>query len=67
MVGSLGVTVSGDGGFDIAPTNDFGLALFQERGKPTLLAINLTSGRATPIAKYKADANYTAIAIPTIN
>lgn len=66
-IGTLEVTVSGEGGFDIAPANNFGLAFFTERGKPTLLAVNLTTGRATPIAKYKADANYTAIAIPTID
>lgn len=66
VVGSLGLTVSGDGGFDIAPSDDFALALFQEKGKPTLLAINLTTGRATPIAKYTNTNNYTAIAIPTI-
>lgn len=66
IVGSLGTTVSGDGGFDIAPTDDFALALFQERNKPTLMVINLTTGRATPIAKYTSTNNYTAIAIPTI-
>lgn len=64
-VGSLGVTITGEGGFDISSVNDFALALFQERGKPTLLVINLTTGRATPIVKYPTDRNYTALAIDT--
>ncbi len=67
VVGSLGLTVSGEGGFDIAPNNnDFAMALFQERGKPTLMVINLMTGKATPIAKYTGDKMYTAFAIPTM-
>ena len=65
VVGSLGVTLSGEGGFDIAPNNDFAMALFQERGKPTLMVINLMTGKATPIAKYTGNKMYTAVAIPT--
>lgn len=66
LTGSLGLTLSGDGGFDIAPDNDFALALFRQNDKPTLMAVNLTTGRATAIAKYIGDKNYTAIAIPTL-
>lgn len=66
VVGPLGVTVSGEGGFDIAPGNDFALALFNERNKPTLMVVNLMTGKATPIAKYTGGKNYTAIAIPTM-
>ncbi|HVK97113.1 MAG TPA: DUF4394 domain-containing protein [Flavisolibacter sp.] len=64
-VGSLGFQISGEGGFDIAPSNDYGLAIFRESGKSTLFTIDLSTGRATIIAKYKLNNTYTGIAIPT--
>ncbi|MBA2333680.1 MAG: DUF4394 domain-containing protein [Blastocatellia bacterium] len=50
-VGSLGINVSGESGFDIAPGNNTALAAFQLQGSPTssLYSINLATGFATSV------------------
>ncbi|WP_345269072.1 DUF4394 domain-containing protein [Nibrella viscosa] len=64
-VGSLGLKVVGEGGFDISPSG-VPLALFEVNKKATLFTIDLETGRATTIAKYDKDLMYTGIAIPTM-
>jgi hypothetical protein len=64
VVGALGVDVSGDGGFDIAPNNT-GLAIYNISGKATLLTINLTTGKAENLGAVGTLTNAIGIAIPT--
>jgi hypothetical protein len=63
-VGSLGVDVSGNGGFDISSTN-VGLAVYSISGKPTLLTVNTTTGKAEVIGTVGTLTNAIGIAIPT--
>ena len=49
-VGPLGVNVTGEVGFDIAPSSNVALAAFQVgAGASTLYSVNLTTGSASPI------------------
>ncbi|MEO6039925.1 MAG: DUF4394 domain-containing protein, partial [Saprospiraceae bacterium] len=52
----------GEGGFDIS--GDVALGLFEGNKKATLFTVNLTTGRADILYKYKKDKTYTGIAIP---
>jgi hypothetical protein len=52
----------GEGGFDI--TGDVALGLFKVNQKATLFTVDLETGRASMIYKYKQGQNYTGIAIP---
>lgn len=63
VVGSLGMTVSEDGGFDIAPDGS-ALALFNVGDNSSLFSIDLTTGAATNVVTYN-NTVYTGIAIPT--
>ncbi|SMC00197.1 conserved hypothetical protein [Hymenobacter roseosalivarius DSM 11622] len=64
-VGSLNLNVSGDGGFDIDAKTGTALGLYPVNGKPTLFAVDLTTGAARSLAQYAANLNYSGIAIPT--
>jgi hypothetical protein len=69
-VGSLGVNLEGEGGFDIAPTTDgsagsTALALYQQNKKSVLYSVNLMTGRASKIEKFEKNEIYYGIAIPT--
>ncbi len=72
-IGSLKVNLEGEGGFDIVPAaysgkNNSGenaIAVYQLKGVSTLFSINLISGKATKIEKFKCNQNYYAIAIAT--
>lgn len=63
LVGSLGLNIYGEGGFDIAPNGYNGLALFKVNGKSTLFTVSLRSGSTRVRAQYAK--NYTGLAIPT--
>lgn len=63
LVGSLGLNIAGEGGFDIAPDSYNGLALFKVNGKSTLFTVSLRSGSTRVRAQYAK--NYTGMAIPT--
>ncbi len=63
FIGSLGLNIAGEGGFDIAPDSYNGLALFKVNGKTTLFSVSLRSGSTRVRAQYAK--NYTALAIPT--
>ncbi len=79
LVGSLGVDIDGEGGFDIAAprvsdedsdgsqkSNKFGaLAIYRHKGKTTLFSIDLTTGDAKKLDKFECDNVYYGIAIPT--
>ncbi|MGK2863781.1 MAG: DUF4394 domain-containing protein [Chitinophagaceae bacterium] len=72
-IGSFKVNLEGDGGFDIAPadfsgkkkSSDNAIAVYQLKGVSTLFSINLTSGKASKIEKFKCNQKYYAIAILT--
>lgn len=65
-VGPLKIKVEGEGGFDIAPNDATALGLFEVNKKSTLFRIDLATGETRIIAKYKNDAMYSGIAIPTL-
>lgn len=53
----VGINISGDGGFDIAPrsakvTTDYALAIFQVDDKSTLFTIDVQTGAIKILAKY---------------
>jgi len=64
-IGNLEITenVSGDGGFDIAPTGNVALANFTSAGMDHLYQINLMSGKATDLGMLST--SIIGIAIPT--
>ncbi|HEX8350137.1 MAG TPA: DUF4394 domain-containing protein [Hymenobacter sp.] len=62
-VGPLNLTITGEGGFDIAPKSDKALGLFKVAGKSTLFSVDLATGKASIITAYAK--GYTGIAIPT--
>ncbi len=67
---SIGLNISGDGGFDIAPRNskvltDIGLGLYQVNNKSTLFKIDVETGETKILAKYD-NYTYTAIAISPV-
>jgi hypothetical protein len=65
-MGSLGLNISGDGGFDIDAKTGTALGLFTVNGKPTLFSVNLRTSvdqRTQTLAEYSASLNYTSIAI----
>jgi hypothetical protein len=64
-VGNLNLDISGDGGFDIDAKTGTALGLYTVSGKPTLFAVDLTTGAARSLAQYDAGLNYSGIAIPT--
>jgi hypothetical protein len=64
-VGPLKLKVTGEGGFDIAPTNDTALGLFEVNKKATLFTVDLATGDTRILVKYDKDLMYTGIAIPT--
>ncbi len=65
-VGALGVDLSGDGGFDIGPSNNTALAVYTVSGQPVLFTINLSSGAATNVGNLGGAADVTGLAIPTM-
>ena len=64
-VGPLKLKVAGEGGFDISPVDSIALGLYTVNNSPTLIRVNLTTGEAKALEKYKKEFAYTAIAIPT--
>lgn len=64
-VGSLGINITGETGFDITTMNGMNtaLAIGKVNNKATLFTIDLNTGKAKVLAKY--DKNYIGIAIPT--
>lgn len=64
-VGSLGITATGESGFDISPDGKTALAALTVGGKQTLYQIDTTSGKATALGIFGAGDNITGIAIPT--
>ncbi|MFE3849142.1 DUF4394 domain-containing protein [Flavobacterium sp. LB3P45] len=65
LVGDLGLNIVGDGGFDIFYQQDVALGIFEVNNKSTLFSVDLNTGNAVILAKYKKDLKYTGIAIPT--
>jgi hypothetical protein len=66
----IGLNITGDGGFDIAPRNanvttDIGLGLYQVNNKSTLFKIDVETGETKILAKYDKY-SYTAIAISPV-
>ena len=64
-VGSLGLNISGEGGYDIDGKSNTGLAVFKVNGQTTLFSVNDETAATTVLATYSK--NYSAIAIPTQN
>ncbi|QDA61883.1 DUF4394 domain-containing protein [Hymenobacter jejuensis] len=64
-VGALKLNVTGNGGFDIDPVTNIGLALFEVNGKATLFTVDVETGKTQTLAKYDKSLMYTGIAIPT--
>ena len=64
-VGSLGITASGESGFDISPDGKIALAALTVSGKQTLFQIDTASGKATSLGVFGTGDNITGIAIPT--
>jgi len=69
-VGSLGMKLEGEGGFDIAPGGSLSmgytaLALYNHNKKSTLYSIDLSTGKAKKIDKFEKDDIYYGIAILT--
>ncbi|MBC6988996.1 DUF4394 domain-containing protein [Hymenobacter sp. BT491] len=64
-VGALGLSVTGDGGFDIDVKTGTALGLFPVNGLPTLFSVDLKTGKAQPLAQYSASLGYTALAVPS--
>ncbi len=64
-IGSLGVNITGEAGFDISPFNNTALAAFQIAGATgsTLYRINLSTGEASPIGPVGGGAVIRGIAI----
>ncbi len=62
-VGSLGLDISGDGGYDIDGKTNTGLAIFKVNGVTTLFTVNDETAATKVLATYSK--NYAAIAIPT--
>jgi hypothetical protein len=64
-VGSLGLNIEGEGGFDISHENDLALGLFESSNKSNLFLVDLNTGNTVTLAKYSKTMMYTGIAIPT--
>jgi hypothetical protein len=64
-VGALNLNITGEGGFDIDAKTGTALGLYAVNGKPTLFAVNLSTGAARPLAEYAANSAYSGLAIPT--
>ncbi|MDO1450037.1 DUF4394 domain-containing protein [Rhodocytophaga aerolata] len=64
-VGSLGLKIEGEGGFDIAAKDGTALGLFEVNKKAILFTVDLTNGKAKKITSFTKDDMYTGIAIPT--
>lgn len=64
-VGALGLSIEGEGGFDISAKDGLALGLFKEYDKSTLFSVNLETGKAIVLAKFDMSQMYTGIAIPT--
>ena len=62
-VGSLGLNISGEGGYDIDGKSNIGLAIFKVDGITTLFTVNDETAATTVLATYNKE--YSAIAIPT--
>ena len=62
-VGSLGLDISGEGGYDIDSKSNVGIAIFKVKGQTTLFTVNDETAKTNILATFKK--NYTAIAIPT--
>ena len=67
---SIGLNISGDGGFDIAPRNafvtmDIGLGLYQIDNKSTLFEIDVETGKTKVLARYDKSV-YSGIAISPV-
>jgi hypothetical protein len=62
LVGSLDLNV-GDGGFDISGSSALGL--FKVDNASTLISVNLSTGKASVLAKYDQSLSYNGFAIPT--
>ncbi|MBL0357325.1 MAG: DUF4394 domain-containing protein [Chitinophagaceae bacterium] len=64
-VGSLGVTPTGDAGFDISPDNTVALASMYVAGKSSLFQIDTATGMATKLGDFAVTDIVNGIAIPT--
>lgn len=62
-VGSLGVTATGNTGFDISPDNSVALAVLTVAGNNGLYQIDITTGKATNLGNVPV--NIIGLAIPT--
>ena len=62
-VGSLGLNISGEGGYDIDGPSNTGLAIFKVNGRTTLFTVDDETAKTKVLATYYK--NYSAIAIPT--
>lgn len=63
-IGNLGVTATGEGGFDISPDNNVALASLTVGGASGLYQVNLTSGAVTALGNLSTP--LIGIAIPTM-
>ena len=63
VIGSLGLNISGEGGYDIDGKTNLGLAIFKVNGTTTLFSVDDETAATRVMATYTK--NYSAIAIPT--
>lgn len=63
LVGSLGVDVDGNNGFDISGTDNKAYAILSKNGAAKLYSINLLTGAATVIGDFPADVRAFAVAL----
>ncbi len=63
-VGSLGVTATGEAGFDISPDGSVALASLTVGGVNNLYQIDTTSGKASLLGKFGSATSVTAVVIP---
>jgi hypothetical protein len=62
-IGPLGISPTGDGGFDISPDNSVALASFTVNGANELFQVDLTTGNATSLGSFSTPV--IGLAIPT--
>ncbi|HMO63268.1 MAG TPA: DUF4394 domain-containing protein [Ferruginibacter sp.] len=64
-VGNLGVTATGEGGFDISPDGAVALAALVVDGKSSLFSIDTATGKASRLSDFGGSSMIKGLAIPT--
>ncbi len=62
-VGSLGINIDGDNGFDIGGSSNLGFGLFKVNNINAIYSINLISGTTSKIANFNIDATAMAVGL----